>query len=188
MCMGVAYKLADACFFAYPMVFRRCSCHDKPNGRTGQDHQYQGFNHGALGNVITLFGPQGMLHRRLRSAQQIILSYYKNKHKNLTMERHDKRNPQYPVIDVRVINHKGPFDVYLMDILQKHGGLERNQGAVIRLTVVRSIHLVSQRKSIGAIKLGTIHWWMKHWPIKQIWKVTGKKALICTIRVLTPNC
>jgi len=40
-----------------------------PNGRTGQDHQYHGFNHGAPGNVITLFGPQGMLQRSLRSEE-----------------------------------------------------------------------------------------------------------------------
>ena len=53
----------------YPKVWRRLSCHWRPNGRTGQDHQYHGFNHGAPGNVITLFGPQGMLQRSLRSEE-----------------------------------------------------------------------------------------------------------------------
>lgn len=38
-----------------------------PNGRTGHDHQYHGFNNGAPGNVMTLLGPQGTLQRSLRS-------------------------------------------------------------------------------------------------------------------------
>lgn len=51
----------------YLSVWRRCSCHWMPSGRTGHDHQYHGFNQGAPGKVITLFGPQGTLHRSLRS-------------------------------------------------------------------------------------------------------------------------
>lgn len=53
---------------AYPRVFRRWWCQESPSGKTGQAHQYQGFNQGALGKVMTLLGPQGMLHRSFKSA------------------------------------------------------------------------------------------------------------------------
>jgi hypothetical protein len=45
----------------HPKFSWRCSCQESPKGKTGQDHQYHGLNHGALGNVITLFGPHGIL-------------------------------------------------------------------------------------------------------------------------------
>ena len=45
-----------------------------PNGRTGHDHQYHGFNHGAPGYVMTLLGPQGTLQRSLRSGASQILN------------------------------------------------------------------------------------------------------------------
>lgn len=42
-----------------------------PKGRTGQDHQYQGFNHGAPGKVMTLLGPHGTDQRSLRSEKEL---------------------------------------------------------------------------------------------------------------------
>lgn len=70
--------------FSYPRLFLRCSCHERPNGRTGQDHQYQGFNHGALGNVITLFGPHGMLHRSFKSTMRKQENMYIHDHSKVT--------------------------------------------------------------------------------------------------------
>jgi hypothetical protein len=50
------------------MVAIRFLCHSSPKGSVGHDHQYQGFNMGTLGNVITLFIPQGMRHFNFKSA------------------------------------------------------------------------------------------------------------------------
>jgi hypothetical protein len=48
--------------FTHPMLNRRFSCQEIPNGSVGYDHQYHGFNVGTLGNVTTLFGPHGTFH------------------------------------------------------------------------------------------------------------------------------
>lgn len=53
---------------SHPILARRFSCQEIPNGNTGYDHQYQGFNMGTLGNVITLFGPHGTTHSSFKSA------------------------------------------------------------------------------------------------------------------------
>lgn len=155
--VATSYSLSNA-FRPYPRVWRRCRCHERPNGRTGHDHQYHGFNHGALGNVITLFGPQGMVHLSLRSEAPKI--------------EHGLRY--------------GMKIITIWELLKKKKKKSLEQVWYI-LTIVWSIHLVAQRKSVVSIKLGGIRRLMEHWLIKQIWEVASQEPLVCTISVLSPN-
>lgn len=68
-------KLFFAEYRTHPIVATRFLCHSSPKGSVGYDHQYHGFNMGTLGNVITLFGPQGMRHFNFKSANIHLVSY-----------------------------------------------------------------------------------------------------------------
>ncbi len=69
--MGMMFDIERRCTltsFTHPMLDRRFSCQEIPNGSVGYDHQYHGFNVGTLGNVTTLFGPHGTFHFNFKSA------------------------------------------------------------------------------------------------------------------------
>ena len=51
------------------------------------------------------------------------------------------------------------------------------------LTVIRSIHLIAQRKPVIAIELGAIRWQVEHWHVKQVGEVATNESLICPIWV-----
>ena len=62
-------------------------CQERPNGNTGQDHQYQGLSQDALGNVTTLLSPHGTRHLSRRSRSNREKQWYGTLNQNDIMSK-----------------------------------------------------------------------------------------------------
>lgn len=82
-----------------------------PKGKTGHDHQYQGFNHGAPGKVMTLLGPHGTDQRSLRSTElKETNQYYNNlSASEMCIVEHHKRCLTKTALSQTHNNKRRPF-------------------------------------------------------------------------------
>lgn len=67
-----------------------------------------------------------------------------------------------------------------------YDGIKR-EGKLIILTVIGSIHLVSERKSVRADELRVVDGRMEHRSVEQIGEVTGKEALVGTVGIIADH-